>query len=169
MIDVPMPQLGESVAEGTVTKWVVREGDHVEREQVLLEVATDKADTEVTAPPRRGESRRSSPRKAQTLAKGAVCPASIDEAAGPSTSAAAAHACRSRQRLLKSERSGSAAAKSFPPPASRAPAPASSQAPGASGALASPSTRRMARRGTTSTLTRVVRHGRPGPPHATAT
>jgi hypothetical protein len=52
MIDVPMPQLGESVAEGTVTKWVVREGDLVEREQVLLEVATDKADTEVRAPVR---------------------------------------------------------------------------------------------------------------------
>src|SRR5437899_1431840 len=50
MIDVRMPQLGESVAEGTVTKWLVREGDSVEREQVLLTVATDKADTEVRAP-----------------------------------------------------------------------------------------------------------------------
>jgi 2-oxoglutarate dehydrogenase E2 component (dihydrolipoamide succinyltransferase) len=50
MIDVVMPQLGESVAEGTVTKWLVREGDRVERDQVLLEVATDKADTEVRAP-----------------------------------------------------------------------------------------------------------------------
>src|SRR5262245_1272500 len=50
MIDVVMPQLGESVAEGTVTKWLVREGDHVERDQVLVEVATDKADTEVRAP-----------------------------------------------------------------------------------------------------------------------
>ena len=50
MIDVVMPQLGESVAEGTVTKWLVREGDHVTRDQVLLEVATDKADTEVRAP-----------------------------------------------------------------------------------------------------------------------
>ena len=50
MIDVLMPQLGESVAEGTVTKWLVREGDHVKREQPLLEVATDKADTEVPAP-----------------------------------------------------------------------------------------------------------------------
>ncbi|HLM72869.1 MAG TPA: lipoyl domain-containing protein, partial [Polyangiaceae bacterium] len=45
-----MPQLGESVAEGTVTKWLVREGDFVTREQPLLEVATDKADTEVPAP-----------------------------------------------------------------------------------------------------------------------
>jgi 2-oxoglutarate dehydrogenase E2 component (dihydrolipoamide succinyltransferase) len=50
MIDVRMPQLGESVAEGTVSKWLVREGDFVEREQMLLEVATDKADTEIPAP-----------------------------------------------------------------------------------------------------------------------
>lgn len=50
MIDVVMPQLGESVAEGTVSKWLVREGDLVKREQPLLEVATDKADTEVPSP-----------------------------------------------------------------------------------------------------------------------
>ncbi|MDC3954265.1 2-oxo acid dehydrogenase subunit E2 [Polyangium jinanense] len=50
MIDVVMPQLGESVAEGTVTKWLVRVGDFVKREQPLLEVATDKADTEVPSP-----------------------------------------------------------------------------------------------------------------------
>ena len=50
MIEVVMPQLGESVAEGTVTKWLVREGDYVTRDQTLLEVATDKADTEIPAP-----------------------------------------------------------------------------------------------------------------------
>jgi 2-oxoglutarate dehydrogenase E2 component (dihydrolipoamide succinyltransferase) len=50
MIDVVMPQLGESVAEGTVSKWLVREGDFVKREQPLLEVSTDKADTEIPAP-----------------------------------------------------------------------------------------------------------------------
>jgi 2-oxoglutarate dehydrogenase E2 component (dihydrolipoamide succinyltransferase) len=50
MIDVVMPQLGESVAEGTVTKWLVREGDYVTRDQTLVEVATDKADTEIPAP-----------------------------------------------------------------------------------------------------------------------
>ncbi|MFS8068695.1 MAG: dihydrolipoamide acetyltransferase family protein, partial [Byssovorax sp.] len=50
MIDVVMPQLGESVAEGTVTKWLVREGDYVTRDQPLLEVSTDKADTEIPAP-----------------------------------------------------------------------------------------------------------------------
>jgi 2-oxoglutarate dehydrogenase E2 component (dihydrolipoamide succinyltransferase) len=50
MIDVVMPQLGESVAEGTVTRWLVREGDPVAREQTLLVVATDKADTEIPSP-----------------------------------------------------------------------------------------------------------------------
>lgn len=50
MVDVRMPQLGESVLEGTVSKWLVREGDFVKREQPLVEIATDKADTEIPAP-----------------------------------------------------------------------------------------------------------------------
>jgi 2-oxoglutarate dehydrogenase E2 component (dihydrolipoamide succinyltransferase) len=50
MIEVQMPKLGESVAEGTVTRWHVKEGDFVQREQPLLEVATDKADSEVPSP-----------------------------------------------------------------------------------------------------------------------
>ncbi|MFP6683931.1 MAG: dihydrolipoamide acetyltransferase family protein [Polyangiaceae bacterium] len=50
MIEVQMPQLGESVAEGTVTQWHVRPGDYVKREQALLEVATDKADSDVPSP-----------------------------------------------------------------------------------------------------------------------
>src|SRR5206468_1500515 len=48
--DVTLPQLGESVTEGTVSKWLVREGDVVQKDQALLEVSTDKADTEVFAP-----------------------------------------------------------------------------------------------------------------------
>ncbi|MCX7808376.1 MAG: 2-oxo acid dehydrogenase subunit E2, partial [Deltaproteobacteria bacterium] len=47
---VRMPSLGESVLEGVVGKWFVREGDFVEREQVLAEVLTDKTDTEIPAP-----------------------------------------------------------------------------------------------------------------------
>jgi 2-oxoglutarate dehydrogenase E2 component (dihydrolipoamide succinyltransferase) len=48
-IEVKMPQLGESVHEGTVGKWLKAEGDYVERYEPLLEVITDKVDTEVTA------------------------------------------------------------------------------------------------------------------------
>jgi len=49
-INVVMPSLGESVIEGTVTKWLVREGDTVTREQSVVSVATDKADSDVPAP-----------------------------------------------------------------------------------------------------------------------
>ncbi len=50
MIDVTMPQLGESVSEGTITKWRVREGDVVVKDQPLVEIATDKADSELPSP-----------------------------------------------------------------------------------------------------------------------
>lgn len=49
-IDVTLPQLGESVSEGTISKWLVREGDVVTKDQPLLEISTDKADTEVPSP-----------------------------------------------------------------------------------------------------------------------
>lgn len=48
--EVIMPQLGESVVEGTVTKWLVEEGDQIEEFDALLEVNTDKVDTEVPSP-----------------------------------------------------------------------------------------------------------------------
>ena len=45
-----MPQLGESVTEGTVTRWLKHEGDHVSADEPLLEVSTDKVDTEIPSP-----------------------------------------------------------------------------------------------------------------------
>lgn len=50
MVDVAVPQLGESVTEGTITKWLVKEGDIVTKDQPLAEIATDKADSELPAP-----------------------------------------------------------------------------------------------------------------------
>jgi pyruvate dehydrogenase E2 component (dihydrolipoyllysine-residue acetyltransferase) len=49
-VPVKMPQLGESVTEGTVTRWLKREGDHVFADEPLLEVSTDKVDTEIPSP-----------------------------------------------------------------------------------------------------------------------
>ncbi len=49
-VSVTMPRLGESVSEGTVTRWLKQEGDHVEADEPLLEVSTDKVDTEIPAP-----------------------------------------------------------------------------------------------------------------------
>src|SRR5947208_16561109 len=48
--DVVMPRMGVSVSEGTVTKWLKREGDTVEADEPLLEISTDKVDTEVPSP-----------------------------------------------------------------------------------------------------------------------
>ncbi|PPJ00088.1 biotin/lipoyl-containing protein, partial [Nocardia cyriacigeorgica] len=47
---VQMPALGESVTEGTVTRWLKQEGDTVEVDEPLLEVSTDKVDTEIPSP-----------------------------------------------------------------------------------------------------------------------
>jgi 2-oxoglutarate dehydrogenase E2 component (dihydrolipoamide succinyltransferase) len=49
-VSVSMPQLGESVTEGTVTRWLKREGEHVQADEPLLEVSTDKVDTEIPSP-----------------------------------------------------------------------------------------------------------------------
>ncbi len=47
---IVMPKLGESIQEGTITKWFVKEGDTVEEDDVLFEVATDKVDSEIPSP-----------------------------------------------------------------------------------------------------------------------
>ena len=48
--DVVMPQMGESIAEGTITKWLKHVGDHVDRDEPLFEISTDKVDAEIPAP-----------------------------------------------------------------------------------------------------------------------
>jgi len=50
MTDVIMPQMGESIAEGTVTKWMKNVGDRVQRDEPLFEISTDKVDAEIPAP-----------------------------------------------------------------------------------------------------------------------
>src|SRR5207237_9345943 len=49
-IDVLMPQMGESIAEGTLSKWLKRLGDEVKRDEPLFEISTDKVDAEIPAP-----------------------------------------------------------------------------------------------------------------------
>ncbi len=88
LIDVTLPQLGESVAEGTISKWLVREGDAVQKDQPLVTIATDKADSELPSPV--------GGRIAKLLAaEGSVVPvktviAQIDEGAAPNASLSAA-------------------------------------------------------------------------------
>jgi 2-oxoglutarate dehydrogenase E2 component (dihydrolipoamide succinyltransferase) len=49
-VDVVMPQLGESVVEGTITRWLVKEGSAIQKDQPLVTISTDKADTDVPSP-----------------------------------------------------------------------------------------------------------------------
>jgi pyruvate dehydrogenase E2 component (dihydrolipoamide acetyltransferase) len=48
--EVVMPQMGESIAEGTITKWMKNVGDHVDRDEPLFEISTDKVDAEIPSP-----------------------------------------------------------------------------------------------------------------------
>src|SRR6476620_3481470 len=49
-VDVVMPQMGVSVSEGTITRWLKQQGEQVEADEALLEISTDKVDTEVPSP-----------------------------------------------------------------------------------------------------------------------
>src|SRR5688500_14316884 len=49
-VDVIMPQMGESIAEGTVSKWLKKVGDDVKRDEAILEISTDKVDAEIPSP-----------------------------------------------------------------------------------------------------------------------
>ncbi|MDX6512835.1 MAG: hypothetical protein QOE36_2339, partial [Gaiellaceae bacterium] len=49
-VDVVMPQMGVSVSEGTITRWAKQVGEHVEADETIVEISTDKVDTEVPSP-----------------------------------------------------------------------------------------------------------------------
>src|SRR5579885_2615859 len=48
--DIIMPQMGESIVEGTITKWLKKPGEKVQRDEPLFEISTDKVDAEIPAP-----------------------------------------------------------------------------------------------------------------------
>jgi pyruvate dehydrogenase E2 component (dihydrolipoamide acetyltransferase) len=86
-VSVSMPQLGESVTEGTVTRWLKKEGERVEADEPLLEVSTDKVDTEIPSPVS-GILRGITVAEDETVAVGAEL-AVIDEAADGAAAAPA--------------------------------------------------------------------------------
>ena len=87
MIDVVMPQMGESIVEGTLTKWLKKPGEHVERDEPLFEISTDKVDTEIPAPAA-GVLSQVLVEEGKTVAISTVV-AKIDEGAGNGASAPA--------------------------------------------------------------------------------
>jgi len=100
-IDVVMPQMGVSVSEGTITKWLKQEGETIEADESLLEISTDKVDTEVPSPGsgivqqilvQEGETVEVGTKLAVIAPEGAEAPAAEEAPPEPATQEAAAEA-----------------------------------------------------------------------------
>jgi pyruvate dehydrogenase E2 component (dihydrolipoamide acetyltransferase) len=133
-VSVSMPQLGESVTEGTVTRWLKQEGERVEADEPLLEVSTDKVDTEIPSPVS-GVLRGITVAEDETVAVGAEL-AIIDEegaaasAAPPAASApAAAPAAEPEAPAAEAAPAPEAAAPAAEAPAAQAPPAQAPSAP----------------------------------------
>ena len=139
MTDVVMPQMGESIVEGTLTRWLKKPGDHVERDEPLFEISTDKVDTEIPSPAA-GTLSEVMVEEGKTVGISTVV-ARIDEAVGQDSSpAAGVHA--GPPTPLPAEQAPAAPAEEAAPPAQAEEEPAQPAEP--AGPL-SPLVRRMAR------------------------
>jgi pyruvate dehydrogenase E2 component (dihydrolipoamide acetyltransferase) len=117
MTDVVMPQMGESIVEGTLTKWLKKPGEHVDRDEPLFEISTDKVDTEIPSPAA-GVLKEVLVEEGKTVSISTVV-GRIEEGAGNGASAPAPVAKASP---------GPPAPKPAPaPPAAKAPAPPAPQ------------------------------------------
>ena len=119
---VTMPALGESVTEGTVTRWLKQEGDDVEVDEPLLEVSTDKVDTEIPSPVA-GKLNKILVQEDDTVPVGADL-AVIGGSGGGSAPAAAAEAPAPEPAAAAPAPAAPAPASAAPAPAAPAPAPA---------------------------------------------
>src|SRR5450631_2370354 len=114
MTDVVMPQMGESIVEGTLTKWLKKPGERIERDEPLFEISTDKVDTEIPSPVA-GTLSEVLVEEGKTVGINTVV-ARIDEAGGAAKPAAAKPAAAAPEPTP-------AAAPAPPAPAVAAPAP----------------------------------------------
>ena len=132
-ISVQMPALGESVTEGTVTRWLKQEGDTVEQDEPLLEVSTDKVDTEIPSPAA-GVLKKIIAQEDDTVEVGGelavIGDASEDgEASGgqaPAAEEAAGRGREARRRTRRAARTGRRGAEAEPAPEPAKPAAQSS-------------------------------------------
>src|SRR5580704_808321 len=138
MTDVVMPQMGESIVEGTLTKWLKKAGDPVVMDEPLFEISTDKVDTEIPSPAA-GVLSEVLVQEGQTIQVNAVV-ARISDGSAP---AAAAPAPKAEAAPAPPPPPVAAAAPAAPAPAA-APAPPAPAATVSTGPL-SPLVRKMAR------------------------
>ena len=130
-VDVIMPQMGESIFEGTITRWLKKPGDRVERDEPLFEISTDKVDAEIPAPSA-GVLKEIKVTEGQTVPIQTVV-AVIDAGGAAAEAAPAAAAAPAAPEKEKAAAPKAAAAPARPAPVAPAPAPAP-PAPSASSA-----------------------------------
>ena len=143
-VDVIMPQMGESIFEGTITRWLKKPGDRVERDEPLFEISTDKVDAEIPAPSA-GVLKEIKVTEGQTVPIQTVV-AVIDAAGASISEPAAAGAATPAPSPVPAAAAGKAETSkaAAPAPQAAAPPPAPAQKPGpslvpAAGAPAPPS------------------------------
>jgi pyruvate dehydrogenase E2 component (dihydrolipoamide acetyltransferase) len=128
-IEVPMPQMGESIAEGTVSQWLKQVGDAVERDEPILEISTDKVDAEIPAPSS-GTLVEISVQEGETVEVGTIV-AYIDTEAGAAVSAPSGEETSEPEPEAEPSPAPSAPAAPAPStPAAPAPSPPKSAASG---------------------------------------
>jgi pyruvate dehydrogenase E2 component (dihydrolipoamide acetyltransferase) len=118
---VKMPQLGETVVEGTIVKWLKGEGDDVDRDEPLFEISTDKVDTEVPSPVA-GTIREIKVQEGETVSVGTEL-AVIEEAGGGDGQVQAEEQAEQPQRVEPQPEADRAAAREPQPPAPPQPQP----------------------------------------------
>ena len=145
-VDVVMPQMGESIFEGTITKWLKKPGDKVERDEPLFEISTDKVDAEIPSP-------SAGVLKEIKIAEGQTVPiqtivAVIDGAGGAAASAPAPAAAPAKAAPAPAPAATKPAAPA-PPPAAPVSLPATPAAASSSSSTerihSSPLVRRLAK------------------------
>src|SRR5260370_5322629 len=149
MTDVVMPQMGESIVEGTLTKWLKKPGERIERDEPLFEISTDKVDTEIPSPSA-GTLSEVLVEEGKTVAINTIVARISDGAAAEA--AAPAKPAEAPAKAAEQTKSVEAKPAEAPPPAKPAPAAApppsatnGAPAPGEPAGPLSPLVRRMPR------------------------
>ena len=140
--EVIMPQMGESIFEGTITKWLKKPGDKIERDEPLFEISTDKVDAEIPSPVA-GVLKEIKTPEGQTVPIQTVVAVIDESGAAAAAPAKAASAPAARQEAPKA--AAPAVTTSKPPAPAPAVAPAAPQRPAGEKVRSSPLVRRIAR------------------------
>jgi len=142
-VDIVMPQMGESIFEGTITKWLKKPGDKVERDEPLFEISTDKVDAEIPSPSA-GVLKEIKVGEGQTVPIQTIV--GVIDAAGSAVTAPAPAPAPTTAKVP----AAAAPAPAAPKPSAPAPAPPVAAVPAPSGSTgerihSSPLVRRMAK------------------------